>query len=97
MKISKHTRGPWRHKVAGANYWIMAEYDRYIAYIGGADGVFTTHPNTPHEANARLIAAAPDLLEACKLVFQNLEPLYSSEHLCIKMLRTAIAKAESEG
>lgn len=45
-------------------------------------------------ANARLISAAPELLEACKLVYRNLKPIYSDEHLCMKLLRSAIKKAE---
>ncbi len=41
-------------------------------------------------------AAAPKLLAACKLVSANLEPAYSREHLCMKMLTQAITAAESE-
>lgn len=48
----------------------------------------------PHWANARLLAAAPMLLEACEIALANLTPAYSSDHLVIKSLRTAIAKAK---
>lgn len=48
------------------------------------------------EANARLIAAAPELLEAATLAFANLEPAYSSDHLVIRSLRAAIAKATGQ-
>jgi len=45
-------------------------------------------------ANGHLIAAAPELLEACKLTLENLTPLYFTDHLCIEKLKAAIAKAE---
>jgi hypothetical protein len=43
--------------------------------------------------DAKLIAAAPDLLEACKTALDNLAPAYSRDHLVIKLLQSAIAKA----
>ena len=46
--------------------------------------------------HAHLIAAAPDLLEACKLVYENLKPAYPSDHLCMKKLQQALAKAEGK-
>lgn len=46
------------------------------------------------DANARLIAAAPELLEACKAAEANLSPEYASDHLVMRLLRVAIAKAE---
>lgn len=73
------------------------------------DGVCTIHDNTDrsnceqHEANARLIAAAPDLLEVCHVANE----LYAKYALLaqpeaslnveqwINDLRAAIAKAES--
>jgi hypothetical protein len=54
------TPGPWRYEAATktirsvpANYW--------LATMDSFDGA------VDHEANARLIAAAPDLLEACRM------------------------------
>lgn len=43
---------------------------------------------------ARLMSAAPEMLEACKISLANLEPLYASDHLVIRSLRASIAKAE---
>ncbi len=60
---TKHTKGPW-HVLDGA---ILCEHvndygNFLIASFGRGDA-----PNTPEVfANARLIAAAPELLEACK-------------------------------
>ena len=54
---TKHTPGPWRvdgtdiyTKVAGSDHWVAAIKQR--------------RPNSEDEANAKLIAAAPDLLAA---------------------------------
>jgi hypothetical protein len=67
-----HTPGPWVYRIAGPNHWIHAEADdRCIAFIGGKDNPFTVHHGTPHASNAQLIAAAPDLLEACKAAVEN--------------------------
>lgn len=62
--MSKHTPGPWQYAFEGGT----------TAFITEADGstiicIRTTENTTAHKnlaANARLIAAAPDLLEACK-------------------------------
>ena len=61
-----HTPGPWTAGTAGPNYWINADDERTVAFIGGGDSIFAKHRDTPHEANARLIAAAPDLLAALR-------------------------------
>ena len=63
----KHTQGPWT--VCGLN--IGSENNKVVAscYKDSLDSV-VVRPETDCEclANARLIAAAPALLEACKLV-----------------------------
>lgn len=69
----KHTPGPWEYRRAKDNHWIYASGGRVIAFIGGKDSIFTTHKDTPHEANAHLIAAFPELLEACKGLLKHLE------------------------
>ena len=65
-----HTPGPWTHRATQQGTHppgtVLHCVDRQggahaVAYAAGGDGI-------PAEANARLIAAAPDLLEACKLV-----------------------------
>lgn len=50
------------------------------------------------EANAALIAAAPDLLEACKAALENIERYgsgYCSDNV-MEVLTAAIAKAEPD-
>lgn len=63
--MSKHTKAPW-----------SASWDcNGLGYVGVGPNCTVAHivvpPSGDQEANARLIAAAPDLLEA----LQSLEPL----------------------
>jgi len=67
-----HTRGPWKYEktstgilhvfntVNGRAVWTIAEVYKNL------DGVNNEELLKESEANARLIAAAPELLEACK-------------------------------
>jgi hypothetical protein len=100
----KHTPGPW----FAADYdpetdeiAICSDQGEYVAHIGhiDADGCFD-HPKIAAmiEANARLIAAAPDMLEALRQAaicenqdaFRNRRPVAPwYESAC-----AAIAKAE---
>ena len=67
--MSKHTPGPWQYAFEGGT----------TAFITEADGstiicIRTTENTTAHKnlaANARLIAAAPDLLDALKLMVEQ--------------------------
>lgn len=56
--MSKHTPGPW-HITVGAAY-------RQIEAVDGTLICFAASNNWANKANARLIAAAPDLLQALK-------------------------------
>lgn len=86
-----HTPGPWRIGDAGHTVF------------GPPNGspsprtVATVVPHNDRRDNARLIAAAPDLLEACKDCLERLQA-YSERGLSFPLTtakaRTAIAKAE---
>ena len=83
--MSKHTPGKW--EVGEKCYdGIRIEVDKKcsVANVWGEN----------NEANARLIAAAPDLLEACKKAYKTLHgnPNIPAQ-LCVG-LKQAIAKAE---
>lgn len=95
----KHTPGPW---------WVKAEF--YIAagddpedwqHVGNVTDIDDDGQDLPVEvwqANAKLIAAAPDLLAACK-EFVNWYGSDSSEFNrdnAYERARAAIAKAEGE-
>ena len=109
--MSEHTPGPW-HVSSKASTVIFAS-ERLIASAGG----YTSNTEqesvvSENEANARLIAAAPDLLAACVAAIDS--GIASHNHwddtqrhgdgcpLCIRQreaaakLRAAIAKAKGE-
>ena len=74
-------------------YWIEDENKIPVA------GLF--HCGTDCIDQARLIAAAPDLLEACKYAFENLSPKGNikkdfSGHNAMATLSRAIAKSEGK-
>lgn len=79
--MSKRAPGPWRIE----NFYIISS---------PASGSLTIAKVNDHgDANARLIAAAPDLLEACKLALGGFE---NNNAIDWNILERAIAKAEGE-
>lgn len=65
----KHTPGPWN--ISSANLYAVNARGRGIATAHGTDDVNYSDFFPPTEeaaANARLIAAAPDLLEALQML-----------------------------
>lgn len=101
----KHTKGPWRLENDGHVYVLIGSSDEHLAEIEleflnefdtDSSGQFSRETG---EANARLIAAAPDLLEALKrlrpLLWEDIKRghgLFSNEDLAVT--DKAIAKAE---
>lgn len=61
--MSKHTPGPWKAEQAGAD-WFITGQDRDDDPYSGT--VVFMDAGVNGEANARLIAATPDLLAACE-------------------------------
>lgn len=103
---SKHTPGPWAadgldspHDADRAIYARTPLHGNPI-FVARAYGNGCLCPITPERvANARLIAAAPDLLEAAeKLIdsFMGLNYAFGTRSEEIAMLRAAIAKAKGE-
>lgn len=93
----KHTPGPWREGEGGMlsrlNVWAGAAYQiAQVKRFPAADVVRQIRADAEAEANARLIAAAPELLEACNQAVWQYEKLGESKGM--KMMRAAIAKAE---
>lgn len=97
--MSKHTPGPW---VVSANspFLVRAGDDttgRHIAHAGPA----SYHPSFEvDEPNARLIAAAPELLEALErlvteIILSDVDMEYIDSHFKphIEKARAAVAKA----
>lgn len=99
---TKHTTGPWTHRRA----FSKGEEIGCVVMPMGYD--LSTSNNEENEANARLIAAAPDLLEALEGLLkatrmahgwaQNCGPQYADDDAVfvgewIDEARAAIAKA----
>ena len=92
----KHTKGKWKSFTANANGFGVTNGDTVIAIAGETD-------LKENEANANLIASAPEMLEAL-LQINNLEldDSFGDHKIALldwakkvgKIARTAIAKAE---
>ena len=105
--IPEHTPGPWRtHPGSAVSSWNVRADDLTIAFCptNTSWGDLTRRVDEPHaKANARLIAAAPDLLDACEAIAAEASIAQSPEgddilvieltRSEIDMLRAAIAKA----
>lgn len=92
-----HTPGPWhvstKRPLASDD---SDEINRIEFYVFAKKGNVATiptdlllHVNQDAEANARLIAAAPDLLAACKGAVED-----GDDYRAMKRIKAAIAKAE---
>lgn len=99
--MSKHTKGPWTADIVDDMLWEInssgadwASIAEVTANILGALRVSTEDA----EANAWLIAAAPELLEACKAILASApNQVMRDTHpyaIALKAVRAAIAKAE---
>lgn len=101
--MSEHTPGPWHvrdtrwHEVAVDAVSDSGEgYELVIAQCDPA--VQLINKDAEIKANAALIAAAPQLLEACKLFVGAYEKSLQLEKTdsAVRMARMAIAAAEGE-
>jgi len=87
----KHTEGPWEWD---ANVWDYdPEQEAPWLVSAGNDKVLFGQIGCTSEANARLIAAAPDLLEALQDLFHSFEMADAIECDIGRKARAAIAKA----
>ena len=81
----KYTQGPWH----ATNYHVQSLVHEYDGYICKAEG----NTKAEAEANAQLIAAAPDLLQVTK-DFLLLAALHDWEGAAIDFAKATLAKAE---
>lgn len=101
---AKHTPGPWTHGTHNHRKAVYAvcRYPIPIAYVGG-----NGQPHETETANARLIAAAPAMLEALRKTLGLAEAYYrtlpddgaAQDHYMAEVIapaRAAIARAEGE-
>lgn len=78
--MSKHTPGPWE---------VISDHDWHSGCKFGVDGVVPVN-HTITEANARLIAAAPDLLKA---LIDFLDDPMGNPEPCRKAITKALGKS----
>lgn len=99
--MSKHTPGPW--VVSNNSAFLIragdADIGRHIAQVGPAN----YHPSfAVDEPNARLIAAAPDLLEAlerlkCEVILSDVDMDYIKSHFQPHLDKAAAAISKARG
>jgi hypothetical protein len=108
MRETKHTPGPWL--IANDHVATHVKHHPWCADIRRATGPMIAslqaypsgdrdpdwdYTNDQAKADARLIAAAPDLLEACKLAARYWDGEYNHDQSHVtRALSAAIAKAE---
>ena len=81
----KYTKGPW--KSIGREIWVGGEL------LCRSEPEESPNPNHDNIANAHLIAAAPELLEACQLLLRTHVPWAGPTEQSEQKARAAIAKA----
>ena len=87
--MAKHTQGPWKYQEESDKHThiVRAKNDYMICHLSqDTSGI--------SEANARLIASAPELLEACKKCYSLL--FNGIKQDLVKELKQVIAKAEGK-
>ena len=110
MTKQKHTPGPWilGHELGDGFSIVRQLYPSNPQLLPVAIATFTKNYNTENEdvakANAHLIAASPDLLDACKEALIEIHQIHSHylpdckegcpSHHVADLLRQAITKAE---
>ena len=91
--MSKHTPEPWAVTQTHGMYTGTASNEFAIV---GADGTIAITPKRSlkaNKANARLIAASPMLLKACKMFTKAVSQAQFDE--CVRIANAAIAEAEA--
>lgn len=100
---AQHTRGPWTLNTQYADIEVRGPVESGVLIaVMSPWGVAADAPN-PQQANARLIAAAPDLLAALKALHDNMHaqdsangvepPTEDDYRQCMRDAAAAIAKA----
>jgi hypothetical protein len=91
--MSKHTPGPWSYHDKAA-YGLAITTGSIAAQNIASVQAYVGLTHDAARANARLIAAAPELLEALKYLASS--PHGEQLHDAFDMAQRAIAKAEGE-
>jgi hypothetical protein len=101
--MSKHTQGPWKYRLnnSAVAFRVTDVRERLVTSISW-NSVSDEHfpPRDEAEANAHLIAAAPELLEALETLVRNKRLIMTEENFAknpgLQAAVAAIAKATGE-
>jgi hypothetical protein len=85
---AKHTPGPWTHGVHDET--LIVGGGRVVAEVWG----YAPTDHERMEVDARLIAAAPEMLEALQRALPEIAVAFGPESEVVAECRAAIAKAE---
>ena len=93
--MSKHTKGPWKIGFSSYPTPVYGKKNEHIAWMDGSANEVGKSGLTPvGQANAQLIAAAPELLSALKALREWSKNEYQSNAILDKQVDAVIAKAE---
>ena len=93
----KHTPGPWKVKINGIDIIAVGDTEETspLARVNLAWSDIDTA-----KANARLIAAAPELLKACRVAIETFDDdapgAGDTEKGALRRLRAAVSRAEGQ-
>lgn len=100
-----HTKGPWIYDIHEGSFYIFAGADMDMVADGDPDDIGIARmrdigrgaSTEEQNANAALIAASPDLLDACNVAIAHLANPQAFDEAALRMkLARAIAKAEAQ-
>jgi len=92
MSETKFTPGRWQWVGIGDEIYVETEHTKYIASLKQ----YGYSSEETQEANAHLIAAAPELYEALEKCAEVLQNFVGFSHPYIKEANAALAKARGE-
>jgi cytochrome P450 len=92
-EMSKHTPGPWSVSSRDHVYYVTSDDEMDVCRVYGANEFSNAEQTANAEADAAMIAAAPDMLAALRALVNGAfaTALASS---AVEQARAAIAKAE---
>lgn len=98
MQKVKHTDGPWEVREHSEALWVYPVAGCGMGWVGDSYLSVCLGSENGAEANARLIAAAPDLLEAVWALVEHFERVDGDERhkAVIAQATAALAKANGE-
>lgn len=94
--MSKHTPGPWNALDRAVLKGPPGEERTWIIASCPVNALGKKTKTSEAQANARLIAAAPELLEALKGLMMEVSPVISADFEPFALAFKAIAKAEGK-